>query len=82
MSAAIDTLNPDQPKHVAIVASNPAMSKQTGWAIGFWWSELTHSYWDSLNTVTRSRSSVRTAASWKRIPEVTLGMRASMPLMT
>ena len=46
MSAAIDTLNPDQPKHVSIVASNPAVSKQTGWPIGFWWSELTHSYWE------------------------------------
>src|SRR5215469_12940587 len=46
MGAAIDILNPDRPKHVAIVASNPATSKQTGWPIGFWWSELTHPYWE------------------------------------
>jgi putative intracellular protease/amidase len=46
MSAAIDILNPQHPKHVAIVASNPAISKQTGWPIGFWWSELTHPYWE------------------------------------
>lgn len=29
-----------------MVASNPAVSKQTGWPIGFWWSELTHPYWE------------------------------------
>jgi putative intracellular protease/amidase len=46
MGAAIDILNPDKPKHVAIVASNPATSKQTGWPIGFWWRELTHPYWE------------------------------------
>lgn len=46
MSKTIDILNPQKPKHVAIVASNPAVSKQTGWPIGFWWSELTHPYWE------------------------------------
>jgi putative intracellular protease/amidase len=46
MSAAIDILHPDHPKRVAIVASNPAVSKQTGWPIGFWWSELVHPYWE------------------------------------
>jgi putative intracellular protease/amidase len=25
-----------------MVASNPACSEQTGWPIGFWWSELSH----------------------------------------
>lgn len=45
MSEAIDVLNPRHPKHVAIVASNPSLSNQTGWPIGFWWSELTHPYW-------------------------------------
>jgi hypothetical protein len=44
MSEAIDVLNPDKPKRIAIVASNPAVSKQTGWPIGFWWIELTHPY--------------------------------------
>ncbi len=46
MSATIDILNPQKPKQVAIVASNPSVSGQTGWPIGFWWSELTHPYWD------------------------------------
>src|SRR5215471_9940731 len=46
MSETIDILNPNRPKQVAIVASNPAVSKQTGWPIGFWWSELTHPYWE------------------------------------
>src|SRR5262249_1321101 len=46
MSGTIDILNPQKPKQVAIVASNPAVSKQTGWPIGFWWSELTHPYWE------------------------------------
>jgi putative intracellular protease/amidase len=46
MTGATDTLNPDSPKRVVIVASNPAKSEQTGWPIGFWWSELSHSYWE------------------------------------
>jgi putative intracellular protease/amidase len=45
MSAAVDILNP---RHLAIVASNPAVSKQTGWPIGFWWSELVHPYWELI----------------------------------
>src|SRR4051794_7936378 len=45
MSAALDLLDPDHPRRVVIVASNPATSEQTGWPIGFWWSELTHPYW-------------------------------------
>lgn len=48
MSAAIDVLNPQKAKQVAIVASNPAISKQTGWPIGFWWSKLTHPYWEFI----------------------------------
>lgn len=32
------------PRRVLIVASDPAVSGQTGWPIGFWWEELTHSY--------------------------------------
>jgi putative intracellular protease/amidase len=43
---ALDILDPDRPKRVVIVASNPAESKETGWPIGFWWSELTHPYWE------------------------------------
>jgi putative intracellular protease/amidase len=48
MSAAVDVLDPKHPKRIAIVASNPAISKQTGWPIGFWWSELTHPYWEFI----------------------------------
>jgi putative intracellular protease/amidase len=46
LPGAIDILNPKRPKRVAIVAANPAVSGQTGWPIGFWWSELTHPYWE------------------------------------
>jgi len=46
MSAEIDVLDPSHPKRVAIVVSNPATSKQTGWPIGFWWGEVTHPYWE------------------------------------
>lgn len=34
------------PKRVAVVVSNPSVSKQTGWPIGFWWAELVHPYWE------------------------------------
>ena len=53
MGAAIDILNPDKPKYVAIVASNPATFEQTGWPIGFWWSELTHPYWELREQLSR-----------------------------
>lgn len=33
-----------RPKRVAIVIANPAVSTTTGWPVGFWWSELSHSY--------------------------------------
>jgi putative intracellular protease/amidase len=46
LSGAIDVLNPDKPKRVLLLASNPAVSEQTGWPIGFWWAELTHPYWE------------------------------------
>jgi putative intracellular protease/amidase len=46
MSGSIDILNPEKPKRVAIIASNATVSKQTGWPIGFWWSELTHPFWE------------------------------------
>jgi putative intracellular protease/amidase len=44
--AAIDVLHPDRPKRILIVASNPSVSPQTGWPVGFWWAELTHPYWE------------------------------------
>ena len=43
MSATIDILTP---KRVLMLVSNAAVSKQTGWPIGFWWAELTHPYWE------------------------------------
>jgi putative intracellular protease/amidase len=46
VSGAIDVLDPDRPKRVLVLASNPAVSGQTGWPIGFWWAELTHPYWE------------------------------------
>jgi len=46
MTATVDILNPDKPKRVLMLVSNPAVSKQTGWPIGFWWAELTHPYWE------------------------------------
>lgn len=33
-----------QPRRIAIVISNPAISTSTGWPVGFWWSELAHPY--------------------------------------
>jgi putative intracellular protease/amidase len=46
MNAAIDVINPERPKRILLVASNPATSRQTGWPIGFWWAELSHPYWE------------------------------------
>jgi putative intracellular protease/amidase len=44
LSASRDILDPDRPKRIVIVASNPAVSEQTGWPIGFWWAELSHPF--------------------------------------
>jgi putative intracellular protease/amidase len=46
MSGRISVRDPEHPKRVLIVASNPATSGQTGWLIGLWWAELTHPYWE------------------------------------
>jgi putative intracellular protease/amidase len=35
-----------RPKRIALVLSNPAVSTTTGWPVGFWWSELTHPYFE------------------------------------
>jgi putative intracellular protease/amidase len=40
----LNQLNPDRPKRVAIVISNPAVSTSTGSPVGSWWAELTHPY--------------------------------------
>ncbi|GAB4017305.1 type 1 glutamine amidotransferase domain-containing protein [Spirosoma koreense] len=39
-------VNTRRPKRVAIVIANPAISTTTGWPVGFWWSELTHPYYE------------------------------------
>ncbi len=36
----------DPPRRVAIVIANPAVSTTTGWPVGFWWSELTHPWYE------------------------------------
>jgi putative intracellular protease/amidase len=48
MGGTIDILSPDKPKRILILASNPTVSEQTGWPIGFWWSELTHPFWEFI----------------------------------
>jgi putative intracellular protease/amidase len=47
----VSTAGPDAPqtkaaRRLLMVASDPSVSQQTGWEIGFWWEELTHSYWE------------------------------------
>ena len=44
MPASVDILNPDRPRRIVILASNPAVSGQTGVPIGFWWAELAHPF--------------------------------------
>ena len=39
-------VNRTRRKRVAIVVSNPGVSTTTGWPVGFWWSELTHPYFE------------------------------------
>src|SRR5919106_1769622 len=46
MHATVDILNPDRPRRIVIVASNPAVSDQTASPIGFWWAELAHPFWE------------------------------------
>jgi putative intracellular protease/amidase len=45
MSAVIDTFGK---KRVLMIASNPAVSGQTGWTIGMWIAELSHPYWEFI----------------------------------
>jgi putative intracellular protease/amidase len=35
-----------QKKRVAIIASDPSVSKQIVWRIGLWWGDLTHPHWE------------------------------------
>lgn len=44
MSGMIDVTNPDRPKRVLMVISNPAISTTLGVSVGFWGAELTHAW--------------------------------------
>ena len=41
-----NVVNSGRRKKVALVISNPAVSTTTGWPVGFWWSELTHPFYE------------------------------------
>lgn len=41
-----NVVNASKPKRVAMVIANQAMSDTTGCPVGFWWSELTHPYFE------------------------------------
>jgi putative intracellular protease/amidase len=41
-----NVVNPQQPKRIAMVIANPAISTTTQWPVGFWWSELSHPYYE------------------------------------
>jgi putative intracellular protease/amidase len=45
VSGTIDRTDPDKPKHVLMVISNPATSTTLGGPVGFWGSELTHAWY-------------------------------------
>src|SRR5262245_42208519 len=40
-----NSVNAGKPRKVAIVIGNKAVSSTTGWPVGFWWSEMTHTYY-------------------------------------
>ncbi len=50
MSANIDVLDSDKRKKILMIVSNPSISAQTGWPIGFWASELTHPYFEFIES--------------------------------
>lgn len=48
-SMSLKNTNPrssSHPKRIALVIANPAQSTTTGWPVGFWWSELSHPYYE------------------------------------
>ncbi|MBS1796964.1 MAG: type 1 glutamine amidotransferase domain-containing protein [Acidobacteria bacterium] len=42
----VNVVNKQKRKRAAIVIANPAVSTTTGWNVGFWWSELTHPFYE------------------------------------
>jgi putative intracellular protease/amidase len=43
-----NTVSAGNPKKIALVLSNPAISTTTGWPVGFWWSDLTHPFYEFI----------------------------------
>jgi putative intracellular protease/amidase len=41
----VNPVNAKRLKRVAIVISSPTVASNTGWPVGFWWSELAHPYY-------------------------------------
>lgn len=50
MSGSLNVTNPDKPKRILQVISNPATSTTLGVSVGFWGSELTHAYHEFVET--------------------------------
>jgi len=48
MSANYNVTRPGAQKRILMVVANPNRSPVTGWPVGFWWSELTHPYWEFI----------------------------------
>jgi len=46
MSANLNPVNPAKLKKILLVVANVAVSQQTGWPIGAWWSELVHPWYE------------------------------------
>ncbi len=46
MHAAISQHNAGNNGKILLIASNPAISKQTGWPIGVWAAEIIHPFWE------------------------------------
>ncbi|MBL9077572.1 MAG: type 1 glutamine amidotransferase domain-containing protein [Planctomycetes bacterium] len=44
--ADANVVDPRRKKRVAIVLANPSRSTTTGWPVGFWWSEVTHPWYE------------------------------------
>ncbi len=50
MSGNVNVTNPAKKKKVLMVVANAGVSATTGWPIGFWWAELTHPYWEFIES--------------------------------
>lgn len=42
----VNAVNAKNTKRIALVIANPTISTTTNWPVGFWWSELTHPYYE------------------------------------